>query len=387
MRSRYLVILWFLTTSLSWQACQSDPDVDDSTKTPEEIYFDDYQSPRYKWGFMNTSGEVLIKPRYDQVSAYSEGLAAVNFKGRWGYINAEGRYVIEPSFKSAWSFSGGYARVISFDAQYGIADQAGEVYFPQDVGILYDNVSGLMRFERGFRQGFLHPDGSVAIEPIYDKAWNFDGDYARVRIVGKEGIIDKQGRWILPADYDRVYPSADGIFVARSGSAYTFVDSTNTPVLEATYTYARPFRSGRAIIKKGNHCYLLSTTGDMYGAEGIQSLRFAGENCWVANDGRHYGLVNSKMEPLTDFIYQQINNFSDGLAVYNRDDYCGYLNPIGTEVTPPHFGLAWDFQEGLARAAFRDGIAYIDRQGRPALFERVLDMQDFSEGLAGIQVP
>lgn len=67
-----------------------------------------------KYGYKNTSGEIVIKPRFNEACKFSEGLACVKIKSKWGYINKNGKIVIEPQFDKAESFSNGRARVMKF---------------------------------------------------------------------------------------------------------------------------------------------------------------------------------------------------------------------------------------------------------------------------------
>lgn len=51
-----------------------------------------------KWGFMNTSGEIVIKPVYDDARSFSYGLAGVKQGDFWSFINTEGEIVITGEF-------------------------------------------------------------------------------------------------------------------------------------------------------------------------------------------------------------------------------------------------------------------------------------------------
>ncbi len=48
-----------------------------------------------KWGFVNSSGKVIIEPTYENAKSFSNGLAAVMKDGKWGFINSDGTLVIE----------------------------------------------------------------------------------------------------------------------------------------------------------------------------------------------------------------------------------------------------------------------------------------------------
>jgi hypothetical protein len=55
-----------------------------------------------KYGFINKSGEVVIKPQFHSARDFSEGLAMICVKRKghylWGYIHKTGRIVIDPQF-------------------------------------------------------------------------------------------------------------------------------------------------------------------------------------------------------------------------------------------------------------------------------------------------
>ncbi len=57
----------------------------------------------------------FIKPQFDDVWYFSEGLARVRKKWKYGFTNKEGQIVIPPQFDSTWSFSEGLAAVKKYE--------------------------------------------------------------------------------------------------------------------------------------------------------------------------------------------------------------------------------------------------------------------------------
>lgn len=51
-----------------------------------------------KWGFVNTSGKVVIEPSYENANSFSNGLAAVCKDGKWGFINISNELVTRNIF-------------------------------------------------------------------------------------------------------------------------------------------------------------------------------------------------------------------------------------------------------------------------------------------------
>jgi hypothetical protein len=84
-------------------------------------------APDGRWGFINTDGEFVIEPRLVWTSSFSEGLAAARSpRGRMGFINKEGTFVIEPEFDDASDFSYGLARVDGRD-EWAYINRKGEL--------------------------------------------------------------------------------------------------------------------------------------------------------------------------------------------------------------------------------------------------------------------
>ncbi len=79
-----------------------------------------------KYGFIDHSGKVVIKPRFELTFHFSEGLAAVKIKGKLGYVNKKGKAVIKPrALVRAGDFHHGLALVTTEDGRWGYIDRSG----------------------------------------------------------------------------------------------------------------------------------------------------------------------------------------------------------------------------------------------------------------------
>jgi hypothetical protein len=64
---------------------------------------------RFKYGYADHQGKLIIAAQFDTAEAFSEGLAAVEINGRWGYVDRSGKMVIPARFCHAEQFSDGAA--------------------------------------------------------------------------------------------------------------------------------------------------------------------------------------------------------------------------------------------------------------------------------------
>ena len=81
-----------------------------------------------KWGFIDTSGKVIVKPEYDATLGFADGLAAVKRGDLWGYVDATGMLVIATKFQRANSFHQGMARAVLSGKQV-VIDKRGKPLF------------------------------------------------------------------------------------------------------------------------------------------------------------------------------------------------------------------------------------------------------------------
>jgi hypothetical protein len=49
-----------------------------------------------QWGFIDRTGNMVIEPQFDEVTSFSDGLAAVRIGERWGFIDQKGHFAIKP---------------------------------------------------------------------------------------------------------------------------------------------------------------------------------------------------------------------------------------------------------------------------------------------------
>jgi hypothetical protein len=191
---------------------------------------------KLKYGFINKSGKLIIPPKFENVTDFSEELAAVNlgkqkipearygidqiYRNIWGYIDKSGKYVIPAKFDEAEPFHDGLARASSgqltqnesgrksIQAKVGFIDKNGSNTIASkfdkktnDNGDFYD---GFARIYASKKCGYINKSGQNSIEPTFDVCYDFKEKIARVAImetVGDQKIkfcyVDTYGKYIM----------------------------------------------------------------------------------------------------------------------------------------------------------------------------------------------
>lgn len=196
-----------------------------------------------RFGLMDEEGHVIAPPQYDEIKVLNKHIIGFKEGGLWGWLDAQIGLVAQPAvYDEIGRFLlDEYVSVMKGDKR-GLAAKDGTVVIPvehtgflgyvqardkvfvrgdRDGNVLYDldgNVRfagfsklGTMRhadfitFEKDGLTGAVNPlTGDIVIEPIYDRIE--DGVRGRfiVRKDGLHGVLDEQGKTIVPALYSQL---------------------------------------------------------------------------------------------------------------------------------------------------------------------------------------
>lgn len=201
----------------------------------------------------------------------------------------------------------------------------------------------------------------------YEKVNSFNGDFAHVGTAIRDGIIDKEGREIIPC---HLYTSSisslslynEGrLLVKGDHGRYGYYDTEGKLVIPFIYREAHAFSGGFASVE---------------------------------NEDLKYGVIDINGNTVIPFNYTYIGNFSDGLARASKSKdgvFVHSLNGIidihGNEVVPLIYKDVSFFSDGLARVEDKEGIySFFDTKGRKVFSLRNgMWVSEFSEGFATIE--
>ncbi len=368
-------------------ACKSDT----STHTEDEaMYLLDYESPQDKWGFMDTLGNMVIKATFDDVGPFSGGYAAVSVKGKWGYINREGSLIIKPHYKSAWAFHENLGRVKPFAQNDQFLHRSGKTLSSNEWAAADDFYGGLAKVKLGDTFGYIDTTGKMVLPAIYSRAWTFQNEFAIIEYEDKKGLITKTGEEFIQPRFDKIsILEKEKLILCIIDESSTVFDFDGNEL--ANLPNVKMVESSGSLIslRKGDKMYFFDLNEKtILTSPAWDNIFYLGDNRWAGKNETGFYLLDSKGEMLRRKAYTQINRYRDGLAACLIGEYWGYVDEHGLDVTEYVFGLAWDYKENFARAAFTDGIAFLNRQQQLAFYPPpgTIDMRDFSEGLAPVQI-
>ncbi|HNW94143.1 MAG TPA: WG repeat-containing protein [bacterium] len=130
---------------------------------------------------------------------------------------------------------------------------------------------GLMAVKIDGRWGFVDVDGKLVIAAQYDAVSDFSGGFAAVTTQeavlgiggGKYGYIDKQGKLAINAQFDRAWAFSDGLARVQLGAKYGYIDATGNYAINPQFADAADFSGGLAAVYRGGQWGYCDKTGNL----------------------------------------------------------------------------------------------------------------------------
>ncbi len=225
--------------------------------------------------------------------------------------------------------------------------------------ILYIILSALLlcNFESQAQQP--NPPGD------WDKAWQMKPNVFRVLKQGKVGIVDGEGKILVPCQFDQVYDLTDDDYVrVLKDLKIGLYHLEKGHILPAEYDQVWPFSGEIAKVLRDRKMGFINK-------EGLMVIPIEFNHIWpeennlikVLKDGKMgFFDISGKIVLPTD--YQQIWPFEDNMARVLKDGKMGYIDIDGNVVIPPIYDQVWSFRDGIAKAIQSGAIIYIDKQGQ-----------------------
>ena len=155
------------------------------------------------FGYMETDGDIVIKPQFEEASAFSNELARVKIDGEYGYINEDGKVVIPAIYTDGTSFRNNLAFVKAKENHYICITPEGRMKFEMEDCKAIRPFSGNMAAFCSVlnKWGYVNVSGEIIFIPTFDKASDFHEGVAAVQMHGLWGLVNEKGQFVVEPVY------------------------------------------------------------------------------------------------------------------------------------------------------------------------------------------
>lgn len=287
-----------------------------------------------KWGFIDSSGNVIVSPKFDHNDSYGagdcpnfyDGCAAVGIDGNYGLIDTTGKVVVPFIYwyiEPIWSAMIKDNPAVFYDARMSDngADGRQDILSSRGVRLTFKDYYSLGEAADSMVV-ILDGEYNNYNTGVYDLKTRKEillGNYEEINYLGqsrfmvkkdgKWGCFDRNGKQIFDFKYDEVDAFSNGAAKVKLGDKWGFVKLDGSVLVTPKYNSVYPFGKDRlAVVCNG----------------GCECINFLGKT------------VTSQIYSDIDYYPEDYNGFyCRKVRIYGKvKDRWGYINYRGQEIVP-----------------------------------------------------
>jgi len=313
-------------------------------------------------GLINKNGDIILPFEYRKIGEYGEnGLIAVeDINWKWGYADKKGNIVIPCQYHNAAVFSDGLAGVsLEKDVSFYINEQTEEVVPPFTA----------------YKMGVFH-NGIAPIE--FDKK--------------ETSFINKKGEVVIPPIKGRCRYFTEGLFYIDGNDGGWLMNSQGKMITPKQGWVLRGIFSeglmGYGTITEKKYGFI-NTNGEVAIPAQFDEVRNFSEGLAAVKLNNKWGFIDKEGNIIIPCQFDGVDsnrNFSEGLAAVCLNKKWGFINKLGKIVIPCIYDSAKEFCSGYTVVRNNNNQpALIDKQGNICLgFGRITAISGFSDGLCHV---
>jgi len=187
------------------------------------------------------NGNLLTKEVFDQIGAFSYGLAPASIDGKFGYLDSMGRtripliYEVREGFPENAVFKNGLA-VVGFTERVGVSTSNGDLILTDAFDNLEILEDSLVAAFEGDECILLNPFTEKRLTKIsIDSVGPIKNGILVFKSGGSWGLMGSKGNVILEPEYESILFASNGVFVVKESGRYGLVDINGVVLLDPIY--------------------------------------------------------------------------------------------------------------------------------------------------------
>jgi len=321
-----------------------------------------------KYGYIDTLGNWIIKPCFDDAATFIEGFAGVCKNDSCFFINKEGIKTSQLYFEETEDYTNGLA-IVKKQNDYYLINRSGQLITKgfEDINHASDN---LFVCKQNGLYGAINAKAETVIPFSYKKLGNFKNGYAYY-LSGKYGLVDvynkalkdrwdwiseidtnnlvvvKKGLWfglmkldeslLLSPEFDYISHCENGIYLTVKKGLYGFYNAMEQCyITDIAYNYDKSFDNN--YYTNGKQFKLIEDEGvalaDINGRVSIgfgiyTNVFFAKNDIIRIKKGKKFGYVTRKLKPVTAVEFDEASDFENNTAIVIKQGNTQLINRSG----------------------------------------------------------
>lgn len=353
-------------------------------------FFGKYAPANYcgKWGIIDSNGEWLIKPSYQNLLFHTSELIIAQENNLYGIIDINKNVILPFKYECLSFINSENLLIAQKEGKFGIINTEGKIVLPleyQEISELSsDNIFAIKNSDKW---GIINLDNKLLVPFEYDSI-RLEKDYFIAEKEGNFGLADFNNNVLIPFIYKELNPFMDGMSikedltfaVKRADNNFVIINSENKIVSEqvfeditsigTTLYSAKVNNKTCAIDRFGNIKIPLGKFNTIYCFHKLGNGKFVS---LVENDNHEEALINDNGEIIVPFeagykTHGYIYTKGDCILM-RKDDKFGVIDQNNNVIIPFLYDWIYYENENYIGAKIGDKWGYIDNSGQPLVIK------------------
>ncbi len=301
-----------------------------------------------KYGLLDESGRFILPCEFDSMEQWGiYPLIEVQKDGKYGVFDLEGKEVIKVEFERIDTprTEGIPVKVtVKFREKEGVMSPEGKfILNPDEFSScrVEEQVPVIIVQDQSGKYGLRHYDGSVITQCEYDQISGFEvAGYSIAKKDDLYGLLNSEGKWVIPAEYERIENISEGLIGAKKDGKWGFLNENNEWAIAPAYeTVYRGFNNGYAIVMNDGKYILINTKGkELTKPSATLRLYEPAEGMIRFLSGRKYGYLNTEGSIAIKPAFEDAGEFKYGSALVSikvdKNPMWTFVNKDGVTCEP-----------------------------------------------------
>ena len=371
---------------------------------------------RQAW-YISEEDSLLYPHAWEEIAPMGEHTLLVWQQGKQGVISRAGELVLPCRYDSivtggTWFWAGSQYKG---NWRWQLYDDVGHLLSSRNYEGIGAITGRLFPVKREGHWGYVNTRGEEQIPCRYDAVKNFNNRRALVNYLGRWGVINKEGAWVMRPDFEHLeaghgpyYLRHAGFrsYLIKPGEGTTLI--TDTRLTKVPQGYEEDDRHGRYGFrnKQGEVVIPMMYDSMAWETNTVIYVRMGDENAWFNVQGRRifalresyqrfiplrdgnflirsrdrWGMVNQQGEFQIANRYDSLRPFADGYSAFMLIGHWGFIDQYERIVIQPNYDKAGDFHAGLAVVGNEGRFGLINKSGDVVLPLRYDSVEHLENG-------
>ena len=327
-----------------------------------------------KLGLVDLQGKTVLAPTFNSIEEKQPYFIACSKTKGCSVYNENLQLVLKGGYNSIELGCEGQF-IVKKDGKYGVVSEKGAVILPLKYSNINSNKNGYT-VKLNEKAGLFNSEGKEIIPISYH--WVYTGKIDdNIPIVAelnesKAGYINTKNEWVIPPTYQYAFAFQQGVARVKKGRNYMYINLKGEPVIQDFDNYMIQ----NYVIEPSDNTYIVGVRKEckymVYDLNGNLLDTYDGFiNNWSGNaifgvkKGGKWGYIDGYGKVIIPLEYEEVGNFSEGLAAVRKDGKWGYINLKNEVVIPIEFtnrGVS-SFKNGVAKYYTDSDIGLINMKG------------------------